>query len=140
MTIVERNGRYHARHVTKGEMPETAGEGELHKALKNHTAELADREGFGVKVEDRATHGRRRTDVTVKGADGRRIGYEIQISPITSGSVDTRTRTAVSDALTPLWLVTSENSLAIDRAPWARLNIQRWQDVGSRDACESEAV
>ncbi|MBB3074897.1 hypothetical protein FHS41_001366 [Streptomyces violarus] len=34
MTIVEKNGRYHARHVTRGEVSETAGESELHKALK----------------------------------------------------------------------------------------------------------
>ncbi|MGW0815839.1 competence protein CoiA family protein [Streptomyces viridiviolaceus] len=134
MTIVEKNGRYHARHVTKGEVPETAGESELHKALKNHTAETASRDGFGVTVEDRAVHGRRRTDVTVAGASGKKIGYEIQISPIASGSVGTRTHTAVDDGLIPLWLVTNENSLAIDRAPWARLNVQRWQDVGSRDA------
>lgn len=134
MTIVEKNGRYHARHVTRGEVSETAGESELHKALKNHTAETASREGFNVSVEDRAVHGRRRTDVTVAGASGKKIGYEIQISPIASGSVDNRTRTAVGDGLTPLWLVTNENSLAIDRAPWARLNVQRWQDVGSRDA------
>ena len=134
MTIVEKNGRYHARHVTRGEVSETAGESELHKALKNHTAEAASREGFNVCVEDRAVHGRRRTDVTVAGASGKKIGYEIQISPIASGSVDNRTRTAVDDGLTPLWLVTNENSLAIDRAPWARPNVQRWQDVGSRDA------
>ncbi|MGW5120552.1 competence protein CoiA family protein [Streptomyces noursei] len=134
MTIVEKNGRYHARHVTKGEVAETVGESELHKALKNHTALTADREGFGVTVEDRAVHGRRRTDVTVAGASGKKIGYEIQISPIASGSVDTRTRTAMDDGLIPLWLVTNENSLAIDRAPWARLNVQRWQDFGGRDA------
>jgi hypothetical protein len=72
MTIVEKNGRYHARHVTKGEVPETAGESELHKALKNHTAETASRDGFGVTVEDRAVHGRRRTDVTIGGPTERR--------------------------------------------------------------------
>ncbi|MFF2437465.1 hypothetical protein ACFVU4_25380 [Streptomyces sp. NPDC058107] len=49
MTIVEKNGRYHARHVTRGEVSETASESELHKALKNHTAETASREGFNVR-------------------------------------------------------------------------------------------
>lgn len=34
MTIAEKNGRYHARHVTRGVVPETAGESELHKASR----------------------------------------------------------------------------------------------------------
>ncbi|MFD9483465.1 hypothetical protein ACFWBX_05575 [Streptomyces sp. NPDC059991] len=78
MTIVE-NGRYHARHVPRGEVSETTGESELHKSLTNHTAETAGREGFSVSVEDRAVHGRRRTDVTVAGANRKKIGYEIAL-------------------------------------------------------------
>ncbi|MEU6768084.1 hypothetical protein ABZ916_36955 [Streptomyces sp. NPDC046853] len=105
MTIVEKNGRYHARHVTRGEVSETKGESDLHQALKNHTAEAASREGFSVSVENRAVHGRRRADVPVARAGGKKIGYEIQISPIASGSLDSRTRTALDDGLTPLWLV-----------------------------------
>lgn len=57
--------------------------------------------------------------MTVEGAEGRRLGYEIQISAIATGTVDQRTRVAREDALTPLWLVNNENPIPIDRAPWA---------------------
>lgn len=38
MTIVEKNGRYHARHVTRGEVSETAGESELNAVICSHAS------------------------------------------------------------------------------------------------------
>ncbi|WP_329243118.1 hypothetical protein OG417_45340 [Actinoallomurus sp. NBC_01490] len=134
MTIRKVSGRAHAMHVNIGELKETEGESDLHKALKEYTARTADREGFATRIEDRPRHGRRRTDVIVQGANGRELGYEIQLSAIATGSVDSRTRIARTDGLTPLWLVNDENAIPIDRAPWARLNVFSWKDVGRREA------
>lgn len=130
MTLVKEGNRYHARHVNIGERPETPNESDMHKALKDYTCETAQREGFAAVQEDRASSGKRRTDVVVTGVDGQRLGFEIQLSGIAAGSVDQRSQYARDDGLTPFWLVKSENSLAIDRAPWARLSVQRWRDLG----------
>ncbi|MFG2091656.1 MULTISPECIES: hypothetical protein [unclassified Spirillospora] len=134
MTIRKLNGCPHAMHVNIGELRKTKNESDLHKALKEYTARTADREGFTAHVEDRPRHGRRRTDVVVKGDKGKEIGYEIQLSAIAGGSVDKRTRVAHADALIPLWLVNDENAIPIDRAPWARLSVFNWRDIGSREA------
>jgi hypothetical protein len=80
MTIRKFRGRPHAMHVPVGQWQETMAESDLHKALKEYTATTAEREGFAAQVEDRAKHGKRRTDVIVTGDGGRRLGYEIQLS------------------------------------------------------------
>ncbi|MDC2954342.1 hypothetical protein PO587_07715 [Streptomyces gilvifuscus] len=134
MTIRKVNGRPHAMHVAKGERPETKAESDLHKALGEYTAKVAAGEGFRVTRPggDRPEKGR--ADVTVEGADSRRLAYEIQLAAIAGGSVDDRTRVARRAGLTPLWLVNNENAIPIDRAPWARLNVQSWRDVTDRAA------
>ncbi|MFR0355502.1 hypothetical protein [Streptomyces sediminimaris] len=134
MAIRKVNGRPHAMHVAKGERPETKAESDLHKALRDYTAEVASGEGFRVTRTEEGEHGKRRTDVTVEGADEQRLAYEIQLAAIAGGSVDERTRTARRAGLTPLWLVNNENAIPIDRAPWARLNVQSWRDVTDRAA------
>jgi hypothetical protein len=81
MSVVHRNGRYYARHVNYGEREETANESDLHRALKHHTAETARNEGFNVSVEDRARHGRRRTDVTIGGPGKKRPATKSRSQP-----------------------------------------------------------
>ena len=134
MAIRKVDGRPHAMHVAKGERPETKAESDLHKALREYTAEVASGEGFRVARAEGAEGGKRRTDVTVEGADRHRFAYEIQLAAIAGGSVDERTRRAQRGGLTPLWLVNNENAIPIDRAPWARLNVQSWRDVTDRAA------
>ncbi|MGW1215072.1 competence protein CoiA family protein [Streptomyces sp. NPDC002499] len=134
MAIRKVDGRPHGMHVAKGERPETKAESDLHKALEEYTAQVAGGEGFRVTRPDDGRRGKRRTDVTVEGTDSRRFGYEIQLSAIAGGSVDERTRGAREAGLTPLWLVNNENAIPIDRAPWARLNVQSWRDVTDRAA------
>lgn len=66
--------------------------------------------------KDRHRHGRRRTDVTVMGVDGRKLGYEIPLSAIATGSVDTRTHIARTDDLLPCgWSTTRKPSQSIER-------------------------
>ncbi|MGW1558834.1 hypothetical protein ACWCQ1_20255 [Streptomyces sp. NPDC002144] len=134
MTIRKVNGRPHAMHVAKGERPETKAESDLHKALGEYTAEVASGEGFRVTRPAAGEQGKGRVDVTVEGADSHRLAYEIQLAAIAGGSVDDRTRMTRRAGLTPLWLVNNENAIPIDRAPWARLNVQSWRDVSDRAA------
>jgi hypothetical protein len=134
MAIRKVSGRPHAMHVAKGERPETKAESDLHKALRDYTAEVASDEGFRVTRTEDADSGKGRTDVTVEGAGTHRLAYEIQLAAIAGGSVDDRTRRARVQGLTPLWLVNNENAIPIDRAPWARLNVQSWRDVTDRAA------
>ncbi|MBY8339248.1 hypothetical protein LXH13_35460 [Streptomyces spinosirectus] len=134
MAIRKVSGRPHAMHVAKGERPETKAESDLHKALRDYTAGVASNEGFRVTRAEDAGGGKRRTDVTVEGAGEHRLAYEIQLAAIAGGSVDERTRGARGQGLTPLWLVNNENAIPIDRAPWARLNVQSWRDVTDRAA------
>ncbi|MEU6140401.1 hypothetical protein ABZ848_08590 [Streptomyces sp. NPDC047081] len=134
MAIRKVNGRPHAMHVAKGERPETPAESDLHKALGEYTAKVATGEGFRVGRPEGGDPGKGRVDVTVEGADDHRLAYEIQLAAIAGGSVDERTRLARQAGLTPLWLVNNENAIPIDRAPWARLNVQSWRDVTDRAA------
>ena len=134
MAIRKVSGRPHAMHVAKGERPETRAESDLHKALGDYTAKVASGEGFRVTRAEETEHGKQRRDVTVEGAGKQRLAYEIQLAAIAGGSVDERTRNARRDGLTPLWLVNNENAIPIDRAPWARLNVQSWRDVTDRAA------
>ncbi|RPF38641.1 hypothetical protein [Streptomyces sp. TLI_185] len=134
LAIRKVNGRPHAMHVAKGERPETKAESDLHKALREYTVKVASGEGFRVTGTEGAERGKHRTDVTVEGGGRRRLAYEIQLAAIAGGSVDERTRSAFRDGLTPLWLVNNENAIPIDRAPWARLNVQSWRDVTDRAA------
>lgn len=101
MTLVKRHGRYHAKHVPDGERAETKDESDLREALRDHTAETAGREGFDVTVNSGSTRGKPGADVTFGGHDGRKLGYEVQLSAITGRSVDRRreSRRGRSDSL-----------------------------------------
>ncbi|WP_436787929.1 competence protein CoiA family protein [Yinghuangia sp. YIM S10712] len=134
MTIRTRNNKPHAMHVPFGEQTETAPESDEHKMLKDYTATTASREGFDADVEAWGPDRKRRTDVVVTGDDGRRIGYEIQLSAIAPGKVDRRTARAQRDGLTPLWVVTNNNAIPIDRTTWARVDVQTWRDTRKTEA------
>ncbi|MFJ9537670.1 hypothetical protein ACIRPX_10485 [Streptomyces sp. NPDC101225] len=134
MAIRKVSGRPHAMHVAKGERPETKAESDLHKALRDYTAQVASGEGFRVTRAEEGESVKRHRDVTVEGAGEQRLAYEIQLAAIAGGSVDERTRSARREGLTPLWLVNNENAIPIDRAPWARVNVQSWRDVTDRAA------
>lgn len=134
MAVRKVDGRPHAMHVARGERPETKAESDLHKALREYTVKVASEEGFRVTGAERAERGKHRTDVTVESGGSRPLAYEIQLAAIAGGSVDERTRSAHREGLTPLWLVNNENAIPIDRAPWARLNVQSWRDVTDRAA------
>lgn len=128
MYLRVREGRREAvHHNTNIRDHAGAGESDAHKALKERTATTAERAGFAVETEDRASHGRRRTDVLVRGAGEFRLGVEAQLSYITASSVGKRSMTAQSDGITPMWVVNHETASPINRAPWCMVPNANWR-------------
>lgn len=100
------------------------------RALRDRIARGAQQAGFDAVLDEDPRSGRRRTDVLVRGAGGRSIGWEVQLRPITARSVTDRSRQARAGGVTPLWTVFDRSSEAIDRAPWTRLDrIADWRRI-----------
>ncbi len=95
------------------------GESDEHVALKEAIARLAQRAGLAAEVESASKTRKRITDVVV--TDGtRRVGWEIQLSPLSRGSLKRRLDRAVSDDLIPSWFTHSDSRAYVtlkDRAP-----------------------
>lgn len=101
------------------------GMSDEHKAYQERIATVGERAGLPVKVEDRATHGKRRTDVTIGP-----IGWEIQLSTITQATVVKRSQIARADGLTPSWMTSAKKlSELLRQAPWSLTNYTPWQRI-----------
>lgn len=103
-----------------------AAESDLHKALKERVATVAQRDGFVADVEDRAEHGHRQTDVLIHGFDGLLLGCEIQLSYLTGETAKKRTEIAWADGITPLWTVQQRDAPLINTSPWVRIEQSDW--------------
>jgi len=102
-----------ARHVVH--------ESDEHKAYKERIVRVATADGHCADTEVRAPGGRVITDALVDGADGLRIGWEIQLSSAaTDGprSVRERARKAGNRGITPAWHT--------DRRDYAQRNDTAW--------------
>ncbi len=123
MYLRERHGQREAAHFNTA----IAGHGEsdAHKALKERIATAAAAGGFESVLEQRAPHGRRRTDVLVRG-NGVLLGCEPQLSPITAQTVRKRTAVAQADGITPMWMTDDRKAQLIDQAPWVRIDRMPW--------------
>lgn len=133
MFLSERlDGVRFSTHFTRGikDHPEE-NESDQHKALKERIASVAEAAGFTAEVEDRASSGKRRTDVLVKGADGLLIGHEVQLSYAGRDSVRKRAKTALADGITPLWSTTNPKADWINHVPWARTADAPWRDINA---------
>ncbi|MET7808637.1 hypothetical protein [Micromonospora chersina] len=124
MFLRVRNGRCEAVHHTTGLGDHSNPESDAHKALKQRIATAATTAGFEAIVEDTPRHGRRRTDVLVRGAVS--LGCEAQLSYATAQSVKKRSAIAVADGITPLWTTNDRKAQLIDQAPWARIDQMPW--------------
>jgi hypothetical protein len=125
MYLRVRRGRREAVHLNPTIGEHDSAESDEHKALKERIARAAVNGGFEAMIEDRAQHGRRRTDVLVRGR-GIELGFEAQLAPISSSSVRRRSNIAVADGITPVWTTTDRRANVIDRAPWARIDRVPW--------------
>lgn len=132
MHLNERDGVRFASHYNNEirDHP-SSNESDKHKAFKERVANAASLAGHVVEMENRASHGRRRTDVLIKGAGGLQIGWEVQLSPITASTVRKRSKIARADGITPLWSTTSPTAHLIDQAPWARTDDLSWREIAN---------
>ncbi|MFF0864203.1 hypothetical protein ACFYUV_20760 [Nonomuraea sp. NPDC003560] len=129
MVLVEVQGRRHARHHNPSIPDHPSNESDQHKAFKERIAKAAEAGGFSVEIEDRAEHGRRRTDVLVRGAGDLLVGHEVQLSYAALPSVRKRAKLARADGITPLWTTVDANRDFINQVPWALTDDAPWKDI-----------
>ncbi|MFG3016773.1 hypothetical protein ACGFZB_41240 [Streptomyces cinerochromogenes] len=124
MFLRVRNGRREAVHErAEDEERHTAPVSDEHKAYQEGILKTAQEGGYRGDSEVRTRVGRSwiQTDTLIEGADGRRIGWEIQLSSAgTDGprSVRARASKAEKNGITPAW--------HIDRADYAQRHDSHW--------------
>jgi hypothetical protein len=108
-----------------------APESDEHKAFKARIAHVAEREGFDAVIEARAQDSLRITDVVVVG-DSASVGWEVQLSPISSRSVADRRDLAVRDRLVPSWICTRKSVKAVaNRVPYGRVHEHTAREISN---------
>lgn len=127
MFLSERDGVRFATHHNDAIGDHPSNESDQHKAFKERIARAAELGGFTVEVEDRARHGRRRTDVLVKGAGDLLVGHEVQLAYASLASVKKRTKVARDDGITPLWTTVDPKRDFINHVPWAQTDNFPWK-------------
>ncbi|MFE6632093.1 hypothetical protein ACFVNB_33265 [Streptomyces rochei] len=124
MHLRVRGGRREAVHERReDEERHTAPMSDEHKAYQERILRAAHEGGFGGDSEVRTRVGRTwiQTDTLVEGADGRRIGWEVQLSTIDESGlrgVRARAGKAAKNGITPAWHT--------DRAAYAQRNDTHW--------------
>ncbi|WP_055524879.1 hypothetical protein [Streptomyces graminilatus] len=109
MHLRMRGGRREAVHERReDEDRHTAPMSDEHKAYQERILRAAQQGGFSGDSEVRTRVGRSwiQTDTLVEGADGRRIGWEVQLSTIDQSGlrgVRARAAKAAKNGITPAW-------------------------------------
>lgn len=129
MFLTERDGIRFATHHNPNIGDHPSNESDQHKALKERIAHAAELGGFRVEVEDRAEHGRRRTDVLVKGAGDLLVGHEVQLAYASVASVKKRAKLARDDSILPLWTAVDPKHNCINLVPWAQTDDFPWRHI-----------
>ncbi|MFC5667794.1 hypothetical protein ACFP3U_33120 [Kitasatospora misakiensis] len=118
MYVFERQGlRIAAHHNPHRHGSEGSDEREAYRERYVRAAESA---GHPVEVGAVDADGRRLADVLVTGADGKRYGFEPQLSYLSAASVRTRDAAARADGITAVWHTVDPRSPLIDVVPWTR--------------------
>lgn len=124
MHLRMRGGRREAIHERReDEERHTAPMSDEHKAYQERILRAAQDGGFSGDSEVRTRVGRSwiQTDTLIEGADGRRIGWEVQLSTIDDSGlrgVRARAAKAAKNGITPAWHT--------DRAAYAQRNDTHW--------------
>ncbi|MFF6866786.1 hypothetical protein [Streptomyces ardesiacus] len=124
MHLRMRGGRREAVHERReDEERHSVPMSDEHKAYQERILRAAHEGGFGGDSEVRTRVGRTwiQTDTLVEGADGRRIGWEFQLSTIDESGlrgVRARAGKAAKNGITPAWHT--------DRAAYAQRNDTHW--------------
>lgn len=119
------NGRREAVHEkAEDQARHTAPMSDEHKAYQERIVRAAEQVGFRADTEVRTPIGPRswiQSDTLVEGLDGRRIGWEVQLSTTSANgprSVRDRAGKARTNGITPAWHT--------DRQDYARRNDTQW--------------
>ncbi|WP_380282115.1 hypothetical protein [Kitasatospora purpeofusca] len=96
------------------------GESDEQKAYKERYLRVAESAGHPAEAEAVGADGRRRTDVLVTGADGRRYGFEPQLAYITAATARHRDAAARADGITSVWHTVDPKAPLIDAVHWTR--------------------
>lgn len=125
MYLREQAGHKQAVHEhSEDEARHAAPLSDEHKAYQERIIRAAGEDGYPANSEVRTPIGPRQwiqTDALVEGTDGRRIGWEVQLSTASikgPRSVKTRVRKAAAHGITPAWHT--------DRESYARRNDTQW--------------
>ncbi|MBZ6093139.1 hypothetical protein KVH02_33225 [Streptomyces olivaceus] len=125
MYLREQGGRRQAVHErAEDEARHSAPMSDEHKAYQERIIHTAEEAGFHADSEVRTPIGRRQwiqTDTLVEGDNGRRIGWEVQLSTAAAKgprSVQSRAKKATTHGITPAWHT--------DRDAYARRNDTQW--------------
>jgi len=122
------NGRREAVHERReDEARHTVPMSDEHKAYQERILRAAEEGGFHSDSEVRTRAGRSwiQTDTLVEGADGRRIGWEVQLSSVGSEGlrgVRARAAKAEKNGITPAWHTDRSDYAQRHDAHWTRSN------------------
>ncbi|MGW1778236.1 hypothetical protein ACWCQQ_03720 [Streptomyces sp. NPDC002143] len=122
------NGRREAVHERReDEARHTVPMSDEHKAYQERILRAAEEGGFHSDSEVRTRVGRSwiQTDTLVEGADGRRIGWEVQLSSVGSDGlrgVRARAAKAEKNGITPAWHTDRSDYAQRHDAHWTRSN------------------
>ncbi|MFF0136421.1 hypothetical protein ACFYRN_08230 [Streptomyces sp. NPDC005227] len=122
------NGRREAVHERReDEARHTVPMSDEHKAYQERILRAAEEGGFHSDSEVRTRVGRSwiQTDTLVEGADGRRIGWEVQLSSVGSDGlrgVRARAAKAEKNGITPAWHTDRADYAQRHDAHWTRSN------------------
>ncbi|HSA48646.1 MAG TPA: hypothetical protein VLH10_00850, partial [Yinghuangia sp.] len=109
----------------------SAEQGDQRRATRDRIASAAAAHDLDVEVEARTPDGHGVMDALVTGPDGVRVGWKIQYSPVSAGSVRRRSQTARRNDAIPSWVVNDPDSEVVDRAPWARVDDMPWREIAN---------
>lgn len=130
MFLTERSdGVRFASHFNRSVKDHPSNESDQHKAFKERIATAAELGGHAARLEDRAEHGKRRTDVLVRSDSGLLVGWEVQLSPTTAGTARKRARIARGDGITPMWATVNRTRDFINQVPWALTDDMPWKQI-----------
>ncbi|WP_406193301.1 hypothetical protein OH807_02515 [Kitasatospora sp. NBC_01560] len=120
MYVYERGGLRIAAHHNPDHHRHHRSGSDAHRAYEERYVRAAESDGHPVEVGVVGADGRRRADVLVTGAGGRRYGFRPQLSYLAAGTARERDAAARADGVTPVWHTVDARAPLIDAVHWTR--------------------
>ncbi|MBP0454228.1 hypothetical protein J5Y04_32545 [Kitasatospora sp. RG8] len=119
MYVYERGGLRIAAHHNPARRHHDI-ESDAHQAYRDRYARAAESDGHRVEVAPVGGDGRRRPEVLVTGAGGRRYGFRPQLSYLAAGTARARDAAARAAGITAVWHTVDAGAPLIDAVHWTR--------------------